>query len=523
MPTTISNAPAAPVTRPARLKANLSANIAQLGLSMVVGVWYAPFLVRKLGPGAYGLIPLTAVITSYMALVTIGLESAVGRFETIALKRENHKDANLVFNVALWGSVGLCLLLLVPASIAVLHVQHLIRIPPGFETSTRWLFSATVLAFLLNQIKTPFTVSFFCENRLDLQNLVNAGETLVRVGLVMALFTFVAPRIEYVGIALLVGNSVALLGTIWCWRVLTPTLSVQWRAFDWGMLKRLCSTGGWVVVSQIGVMLYLNIDLVVANNLFGAEQGGRYAAVLQLPFLIRSFSLAVGGVFAPTTFHIYARDDIAGLVAYLGRSMKFLGLIIALPIGLTCGFAEPLLRIWLGRSFGSMAPLLVIMTAHLCINLAMYPLYPLPLALNRVRTPGLVTLAVGVANLALALFLARVAGWGLYGIAAAGAITLTIRHLFFTPLYSAYILNQPWRTFYRGTGSFVLATLATAAAAQVVLHFWPVSDWRGLALAGTCTLLLSAVVIYLLLNPKERLELKETIGRRGKGAAVQVD
>ena len=282
------------------------------------------------------------------------------------------------------------------------------------------------------------------------------------------------------------------------------------------MLRKLSHTGVWVIVSQIGVMLYLNIDLLVANRLFGPEQSGKYAAVLQLPFLLRSLSLAVGGVFAPTMFHIYARDDISKLVAYLRRSVKFLGLVIALPIGLTCGFAEPLLRLWLGPAFGAFALLLVVMAAHLCINLAMYPLYPLPLAVNRVKTPGLVTLAVGVGNVALALFLAGPMGWGLYGIAAAGAIALTVRHLLFTPLYSAHILNQPWTTFYKGVPLFVFATLAITALCRATLWLWPISNWLELILASIGMSLLFVILTYFLLTPAERVELKDSIRNRGK-------
>jgi len=485
---------------------------------MLVGVWYVPYLVRRLGPAAYGLIPLTSVITSYMTLITVGLESAVGRFQTLALNRDEHDDANLIFNVAFWGNAALCGLLLIPAFFAIAQAGHLIRIPPGYETATRWLFAGTIAAFLLNQIKTAFTVSFFCRNRLDLQNLVTAGETLTRIGLVVLLFAAWTPHVEYVGGAILFGTLMAFIGTLWAWRTLTPTLYISWRLFDWAILKKLCHTGVWVIVSQVGVMLYLNIDLLVANRLFGPEQSGKYAAVLQLPYLLRSLSLAVGGVFAPTMFQIYARQDISGLIAYLRRSVKFLGLVMALPIGLTCGFAEPLLRLWLGPAFGGFALLLVVMTAHLCINLAMYPLYPLPLALNCVKTPGLVTLAVGVGNLALALFLAGPAGWGLYGIAAAGAITLTVRHLLFTPLYSAYILKQPWTTFYKGVPLFLLATLTIAILCRATLWLWPISNWLELILAGIGMSLVFVILAYFLLTPSERAELRESLKPRGKSA-----
>src|SRR3954466_14429458 len=79
---------------------NLCANLGQLGLSLVVGVWYVPFLVRQLGPAAYGLIPLASSLTSYMALITLGLNSAVSRYLTIALEQEDHRKANLIFNTS---------------------------------------------------------------------------------------------------------------------------------------------------------------------------------------------------------------------------------------------------------------------------------------------------------------------------------------------------------------------------------------------------------------------------------------
>lgn len=516
MATAIAASSTRPAAKSGRLTANLCTNIAQLGLTMLVGIWYVPYLVRQLGPAAYGLIPLTSVITSYMTLITVGLESAVGRYQTLALSREEHGNANIIFNAAFWGNVALCGLLLIPAIFGIVQAEHLIRVPPGYERATRWLFAGTIAAFLLNEIKTPFTVSFFSRNRLDLQNVVTAGETLTRIGLVVLLFAVWTPRVEYVGFAILAGTLVAFAGTLWAWRTLTPTLSISWRLFDWPTLRELCHTGAWVIVSQVGVILYLNIDLVVANRLFGPEQSGKYAAVLQLPFLIRSLSVAVAGVFAPTTFQIYARDDIAGLVAYLRRSVKFVGLVMALPIGLICGFGEPLLRLWLGPAFGGFALLLAVMTSHLCINLAMYPLYPLPLAVNRVKVPGVVTLLVGVGNLVLALFLAGPMGWGLYGIAAAGAITLTVRHLLFTPLYSAHILKQPWTTFYKGVPGFVLATLGIAGLCRATLWLWPISNWFELALAGIGMSLLFVIVAYFLLSPNERQQLKDSVRNRRK-------
>src|SRR5439155_25789566 len=33
----------------------------------------------------------------------------------------------------------------------------------------------------------------------------------------------------------------------WAWRILTPTLYISWRLFDWAMLRKLSHTGVWVI------------------------------------------------------------------------------------------------------------------------------------------------------------------------------------------------------------------------------------------------------------------------------------
>ena len=59
------------------------------------------------------------------------------------------------------------------------------------------------------------------------------------------------------------------------------------------------------------------------------------------------------------------------------------------------------------------------------------------------RVPAIVTIVMGFGNLGLAILLAGPMGWGLYGVAAAGAIALTAKNLIFTPLYARARSGSP--------------------------------------------------------------------------------
>jgi membrane protein EpsK len=514
MPAAVVTSPpvAAPASGRSRHIVNLGANLGQLGLSLIVGVWYVPFLVRHLGPAVYGLIPLATSLTAYMALITLALNSAVGRYLTIALEQEDHQRANRIFNTSFWGSIALTAVLLVLAVLGVIYLDRLIKIPAGFDAEARWLFVGTAAAFLLNEIKTPFDVSSFSRNRFDLRNLVAISELLTRVGLIVLLFYVVRPRVSFVGLGILSGTVVSTLGAIWLWKVLTPSLRVRARDFDREVLRDLANTGGWVVINQIGAILYLNIDVLVANRLFGPEQSGKYAAMLQLPYLIRLLGTTVAGVFSPTILYYFARNDPDGLMLFLRRTIKCMGFMLALPIGLMCGFSEPLLRLWLGPGFSEFSPLLFLMAAHLCINVAVLPLLGLQLAANRVKTPALVTIVMGLANLGLALVLAGPTGWGLYGIAAAGAIMLTAKNVFFTPAYAAHIMDKPLLSFWRELGLIVAVTAGTVLLCRLALWFGPVNGWiqmGGVASIISIFYLLAAYRFFL--NSEERVMVRSML------------
>jgi membrane protein EpsK len=108
-------------------------------------------------------------------------------------------------------------------------------------------------------------------------------------------------------------------------------------------------------------------------------------------------------------------------------------------------------------------------------------------------------------NLGLALLLAGPVGWGMYGVAAAGAIMLTVKNFIFTPLYAAHILGLGYSTFYRETIPIILATFGLTSLGWGVSYYFPNLHWMGLIGAGMAlTCVYVAFSSILLLTKGER-------------------
>ncbi len=496
-----------------RFSINLATNILNFGFSVLVGIWLTPYLIRHLGIGAYGLIPLATTVTTYLAIFTLALNSAVGRFMTIALDRNDHAEANRIFNTSFWGSAGILLILAAPCLWLSFHANWFFTVPKGNEKDFAWLFLAAVGMFFLTTLSSAFSITSFCRNRFDLSNAVQIINTVARIAIIVLLFSFCVPRVWHVGLALFIGTVISGIGAILIWRYLTPMLELRLSWFSLVSLRQMTGMGSWIVINTVGSILYLSIDLIVINKMLGSEATGQYGAVMTWSAFLRSFAGVIAGVFGPTIIMYYSRNDINGLVQYSRQAVKFLGLVIAIPIGLICGLSKPLLQLWLGETFIPLAPLMSLMTFHLCVNLAVLPLFNIQVATNNVRLPGIVTCVMGLMNLGLAIILTRSADWGMYGVAAAGAIMLTAKNLFFTPIYAARVLRLKWTSFYREIFPIIVLALGLAAMGWGVTSWLAIDSWLRFAAVATVLGTISAGFIFVgLLNKAERLHIRQICG-----------
>lgn len=486
-----------------RLTINLAANLANFLVSVVVSVFFTPYLVRHLGVAAYGVIPLATTISTYLTVLTLALNASVGRFVTVALERGDYDEANRYFNTVFFASLAVIALLAIPSIWLISTPEKLFRLPKGYEDETSWLLAGTVAMIMLSVLSNPFEVSSFCKNRFELRNGVTIFATLVRVGTVVFLFSLFPPRIVHVGVGILAAALVSFIGAFYVCKRLTPHLTLDPLCFSTSALKALVGSGGWIAVNHVGTLLLINIDLLVVNRLFGADSSGRYATLLQWSILLRGLAFTVAGVLGPTIVTLYARGETEELVSYSRNAVRLLGLFVALPVGLVGGLSRPILHVWLGSDFVSLAPLLTFMTVPLCINLGYIPLHNISTATNNVRIPGIVQLVAGITNLLLALFLADTLGWGMYGVAAAGGIVLTLRNVVFTPLYSARIIGKGCSTFAMELLPITLVSLLFTGICWALSHVVDLTTWTRLILFILCVSTLYAVVVWCVVMSSE--------------------
>jgi len=474
---------------------NLFANVLYFILNIIIGLFLVPFFIDSLGVASYALVPLATSLTGYVNLVVQSLNTSVSRYLTIDLQRKEFKKANITFNTALFGTLGIILLMLPFALLISYYAPSFFEIPTSQENAARILFLGVISSFLLRAWGSNFGVSLFAYNRLDLQNLVNAVNILVQVGLIILLFKLYTPNLVYIGLAYLIGAASAFILTIVFSRKINPHLKVNIKDFRRSKVNEITGMGGWVIINQIGSLLFLQIDLIVVNKLFGTVAGGEYSVVLTWSMMLRTIAGMLVGVLTPVILTYYAKEKIDELINISKSTVKLIGLAMALPIGYICGFAPQLLTLWVGPEFAKLSLLMVLMLSHLVINLPVMPLFAINIAYKEVRIPGIVTLFMGIGNFLLAVVIPYLTGWNYYGIALAGAIMLTLKNAIFTPWYATKVLGIPRTTFLNSMIPGVVAMVLTGVTASLIANYLQIS---GTIFLLICGILLTSVYIYVL-------------------------
>jgi len=498
-----------------RLRTNIAATLIAFSIGTVSAFILTPFWIKSFGVAGFGMVPLVTNLVGYFTLVTLVLNSSVARFLTIAVAQQDYRRAERIFNTSVVGSLGGAAVIAVAGLFVWPMIQGFLQIPVEYEADIHRMFLFVLGTLLVTMIATPFGTAMFCANHLYLNSRVEILSRIVAIGISVALVVTYYRKPSAISAGNFVGSLVVLAANHYYWRKLMPWMRIRLQAFDWSILREQATYGGWTLVNQVGTILFLYIDLIIVNRIAGSIASGQYAALLQWSVLLRSFAMTVTMPFAPGTMHHFANGNKAALAEHLRLAIRIIGFAISLPIALIAGFSKPLLNVWLGPDFREFDFLLMLMVLPLAGNLAVIPLVTLQQAMNRIRTPALVACALGVCNLALAVILGGWAGWGMYGVAIAGAVGLIMKNLIFTTIHASHILGLRWTFFLKEITATTGLGIAMTSVAALISYALRPQTWAELgAVSLVCAAAYIAVALFLGFNREERMALfKMTVGR----------
>jgi O-antigen/teichoic acid export membrane protein len=244
------------------------------------------------------------------------------------------------------------------------------------------------------------------------------------VGLVIAIFLR-APLPTLVGVyfgGLLVGDLLATIYLlVWRHQYLRPTI----QSFRWHRVRHLLSRGTAFWLASVSAVLFLQMDLVLVDQLFGAASAATYGTALKLVTLIGAVHTAFIHPLWPSYSEALASGDVGWIQRTFTGSIRF-SLLWAVPVSiayLALGTSTVSALVHSQVQTVGIGLILVLLLSEL-INVVARCISTLLNGLGTLRSQIAFVPIGAIVNLGLSLIFARIVGPA--GVALATAVCLLV-------------------------------------------------------------------------------------------------
>ncbi|MGN1044480.1 MAG: hypothetical protein ACI4Q9_00800 [Candidatus Methanomethylophilaceae archaeon] len=487
---------------------NLITDVLYMVVSALIGFMMVPYYLNELGVAAYAMIPLATSLSAYALIISDSVCGSVNRYVVVALQSGDKDEINRVYNTAMFTMIGV-VLIMAPIMALVGYLSPLFfNTSSVYDFEVRVMFIGVMWAMLIFTLGTFFIYVEAAKNNLYSVNILRVFYLVAQVALVMMMFQGRVPDLSLVGISYLGAAVSYLILAVVFSRKSFPEISISASYYDKELRHDILGLSVWGIVSKVGSLMFIQASLIMTNLLLGEVLEGYFSLIVSMVSMIFTVSYALGSLYSPLFYHEYVNERMDDLARYAKVGVKFIGALIAIPIAYLCIFFPEIMNVWVHMESEELNDIVWLMFAFMPIFGALTVLDPIQTLVLKLRSVSIITLAIGVLNIILAVVLVCLTDWGLLAIAIAWLISMFIRNVLYYMPFNARIIGKRDGFFVPSFISIMLIFVISSALFAVVRSFfYTPTGLISLLLLFLPMFLLLVAISFRILYDKEELSL----------------
>ena len=454
-----------------RFAINVVMNWVAMATGMVVPFFLMPFVVRHLGPLAYGVWILAVSTVAYLNLLDLGLRSAIVRFVSKNTTQGNTEETQKVIEAALWFRLAVAAVVAVLSIALAVSFPHLFKVPADLQRAAQITVLLCALGVAITMVSGVFGAVLAGINRFDILSSIVVVQTLTRaVGVILIL------RSGHGLVALAYWElAITLAGGLVTWGAalrFSPSCRVRLKHLDIATLKMIWSYSFKTFIIIIAVQIVFYTDNLVVGAFLSVGVVTLYSIAGSLAMYSGQVSTSMGTTFIPMASSLDASGQTADLQKLLIRGTQaLLGLL--LPIGLTLLLrGKTFINLWMGPQYGETSgTILQILLISQFFTIANSTAGQIAYGVDKHKAVAKWAAIEAALNLGLSIILVKTTG--IYGVAWGTSISQALIHLIFWPRFVRRELGVPVRTFlWEGWGKITLFSIPFAIVCAEADKYW---------------------------------------------------
>ncbi len=457
---------------------NAASNWALMGLDSLVRLFLLGYLFPRLGREDYGIYQLALAVTGMTFFLGFGLTGSVIRLAGEHIAARDWEGLAEVLSVVrtlvamlggvAWGAVVVVSLFFLDA----------LGVPEASRGEASALLQFTGLSAAFNIVGIVYMGTLRGAQRYYLSNAVLAGTSLLRVGVVVAVFGLGWGSLTMLGACLAVPDGLSVAAMAMARRRLLPQVRLAFRRFTRAAFRRVMGFSLWFALAEIVRVVHANIAAPLVSSLFGAAAVPLLAVPCQLASQMMRLS---GGLTLPvrslaTQFAVEGRRDQLGRLYRTVLRFSTVLLVLSLTVLLTYG--QPLIRILTNAEVAEESyPVLVAFLALFGLSLLGQPGINIILGTSSIRGMTLAAAGSFLLGIGLGVGVALFTDAGILGL----VIALNGPALIYSLVYVSYRVKREMGvsvgvTFIRCLLPPMLVGMVPVGLGLALQRAWPVPE-----------------------------------------------
>jgi O-antigen/teichoic acid export membrane protein len=245
---------------------NSASSAVVLVLNLTILIWLQQYLLKRISPDEYALLPLVMAVMAFTPLLTIVLTGGLGRYISVAYARGDNEEitriCSTMFPLLLVGGI----VLLALGWFAAWHIDVLLEIKLEYLNDARLMMALLVFSAAIRLPLAVFSSGFLVRQKLMLQDMIDVGCQAVRFGLLFGLLFGVGEKVLWVTVALVAGELLNFAISTPISIRLVPAQRVRYGVFNGSLAKEMASYGSWKLVDQAADALKQAMDPIILNR-----------------------------------------------------------------------------------------------------------------------------------------------------------------------------------------------------------------------------------------------------------------
>ena len=493
-------------------KIGASLNLANMFISVAIGLVYIPFVLRFLGQGEYGVFTLANSIISYITILDLGFGNALVRYSARA-KAENSDEKDIY-------GMFLVFYLIVSAVALVAGIVIYKQIGSFFSTSFTVgeieILKKVYIILLANTI-IAFPSSVFSSIIRTHERFVFANGITLISNFLRHISSLVVLYLGFHSVSLAVTSLVftiivAVINIIFCFKKLQ--IKIGFKKFSKAFYKEVFLYSFFILINIIVDQLYASTDNIILGKFCGSAVVAVYGIGIVFQTYFMQFSTAIAGVFLPHISKLSVKEDgneeISNIFVKVGR-VQFLVLSFILIGYVVLG--KNFIQLWTGEGYDDAYFIALIIMIPDVIHLSQNVGISVLQARNKHAVRSVMIFIVAVLNVIISIPLAIKYG-GIGAAIGTGLGSLLGQGMFMNWYYYKKMgLNIP--LFWKEIGGILLKSIPVVVMFKVISMIVNSYSWSGFVIKGLVSVTI-AVPYYILfvLNDDEKRLLRISTGKK---------